>query len=878
MNKWYQSAPCKGILLVLEHVLAAVMMTCLIWTLAYPGGDLRSALMEKPQEKYEDSGGFEEQLLREAGEVIWAAPQTDKYETDGKFDENKIVDIKAYSDSREISGENRSGFAYHMKDLTNWSDNELVYGQQYDTGLKDIVVCQKDDGSYRYYYAEDFRKAVQKGELQFGNLALAKENYDLEENVEIVDALTEGWIESGNSIFREILDKDRQPVYAKCWMYTGARVEEEYPPIGYEDILELVNTDPKWNGKLNDAMEQLSNTMIEMNAELRSWGDTMNEWQEGNTNAAYLLVDLAKNRVYTNRLAYQKADDWQKNIAAMKKLGKYVVVTPKLAGFESNMDASASEWRMVLGGNSWTEDYVFAFAVDTEYPIQDMFYQESRGYVQYAPMLRGIFILGVAAAFAILVILVWLTIVSGHSNKEEGIRLSVIDHMKTELFLMISGGAFCGAVTIGVMACAQVFNGNYHTYTTSTSYSSTGYSVAENMISLGMEEMIMIGAAAVLICAAGLVLWLGMVRRLKAHTIWKNSILRVLAQVARLAARHMNIIWKTALVFGGFVLIHWIAVIFYYQREWTFIMLLAEGAAFFCLVHSAIGKNRIKKGVQAIASGQVDYQIPLGSLRGEQREVAEAVNKIGDGLDKAVEESMKNERLKTDLITNVSHDIKTPLTSIINYVEILKREKFENPKIQEYLKVLEEKSYRLKTLTEDVVEASKVSSGNVSLEMMNLNLVELINQTCAEFEEKFADRNLKLVLNLPGEPVNIYADGRRMWRVLANVFNNAAKYALEGTRVYADLYQMEKEVQFTLKNVSAQALNITADELTERFIRGDVSRSTEGSGLGLSIAQNLTKLQGGTFELYLDGDLFKVLIRFPRYKNESGESGAEAEE
>ena len=225
---------------------------------------------------------------------------------------------------------------------------------------------------------------------------------------------------------------------------------------------------------------------------------------------------------------------------------------------------------------------------------------------------------------------------------------------------------------------------------------------------------------------------------------------------------------------------------------------------------------------------------------------------------------MKNERMKTDLITNVSHDIKTPLTSIINYIELLKRENFEDPKVQNYLKVLEEKAQRLKTLTEDVVEASRVSSGNIKLEQMNLNLVELVNQASAEFEEKFEANSLKVIINMPNEPAVIYADGRRMWRVLSNIFNNAAKYAMKDTRVYADVMMTEREVLFTLKNISEQPLNISADELTERFIRGDLSRSTEGSGLGLSIAKNLTELQGGKFELYLDGDLFKVLIRFPK--------------
>ena len=223
---------------------------------------------------------------------------------------------------------------------------------------------------------------------------------------------------------------------------------------------------------------------------------------------------------------------------------------------------------------------------------------------------------------------------------------------------------------------------------------------------------------------------------------------------------------------------------------------------------------------------------------------------------------MKSERLKTDLITNVSHDIKTPLTSIINYVTLLKQEKFEDPKIRRYLEVLDEKSQRLKTLTEDVVEASKISSGNITLEFMNINLVEMIQQTSGEFEEKFKERNLAEVMSLPEREVIISADGRRLWRVLANIYNNAAKYAMEGTRVYADLYTTGKSAVFSLKNISEQSLNISADELTERFIRGDISRSTEGSGLGLSIAKTLTEMQGGKFELYLDGDLFRVTLTF----------------
>ena len=331
---------------------------------------------------------------------------------------------------------------------------------------------------------------------------------------------------------------------------------------------------------------------------------------------------------------------------------------------------------------------------------------------------------------------------------------------------------------------------------------------------------------------------------------------------------NFNDVWQIIIVFGVIGLFSFFALI-----EWASVMgitfllpaliLGAELAAFVYMVRQAIGKQRIKEGILKIAEGEVEYKIPLNGLNGDQKIIAEKINSIGEGLDRALEESMKSERLKTDLITNVSHDIKTPLTSIINYVDLLKKENFEDPKIQRYLEILEAKAQRLKTLTEDVVEASKVSSGNITLQYMNINFVEMIQQTSGEFEEKFKARELKEVLILPEKEVVIRADGRRLWRVLANIYNNAAKYAMEGTRVYAELKVVNDSAVFSLKNISQQPLNISADELTERFIRGDISRSTEGSGLGLSIAKSLTQMQGGKFELYLDGDLFRVTITFP---------------
>ena len=330
--------------------------------------------------------------------------------------------------------------------------------------------------------------------------------------------------------------------------------------------------------------------------------------------------------------------------------------------------------------------------------------------------------------------------------------------------------------------------------------------------------------------------------------------------------QNIRYLWKSIIGFAVFFMLHWMTYLIGWNNlniVWAIILFAIDTAAFVWMVQKAKGTGCIRTGIEKIAGGEVDYQIPVSGLRAEQREIAEKINSIGEGLDAALEKNMKSERLKTDLITNVSHDIKTPLTSIINYVELLKQENLQDPKLRRYIEVLEQKSQRLKTLTEDVVEASKVSSGNITLEFMNLNLVEMIQQTSGELEEKFKARNLEEILNLPNESIVIRADGRRLWRVLSNVYNNAAKYAMEGTRVYADLEKKDGMACFSLKNISEQPLNISADELTERFIRGDVSRSTEGSGLGLSIAQSLTEMQGGKFELYLDGDLFKVTIKFP---------------
>ena len=377
----------------------------------------------------------------------------------------------------------------------------------------------------------------------------------------------------------------------------------------------------------------------------------------------------------------------------------------------------------------------------------------------------------------------------------------------------------------------------------------------------------------------------------KARSMRKNSlIIRFKDRVIRGACAfylHRRATGKLTICAAGFVIL---SLFLFWLRiragAWYYLLLLVMfwAAVFLLLLYKCVQKQKIKDGIEKIAQGNLEYQMDIDGLSGDEKLMAENLNRVRAGMKSAVEEQVKSERMKSDLITNVSHDIKTPLTSIINYVDILKHADIADAQIRGYIDILFEKTQRLKSLTEDLVEASKISSGSIELCMEKINLSELIRQTNGEFEEKFARRDLTLLCILPENDMYVQADGCRMWRVIENLYDNAAKYAMPGSRVYVDAAVADakfpaepgedmdenaaeysenmKKITLTIKNMSEYPLNFSADELMERFVRGDLSRSSQGSGLGLEIARNLTLLQGGTFDLVLDGDLFKVMLTF----------------
>ena len=274
----------------------------------------------------------------------------------------------------------------------------------------------------------------------------------------------------------------------------------------------------------------------------------------------------------------------------------------------------------------------------------------------------------------------------------------------------------------------------------------------------------------------------------------------------------------------------------------------------------------IMDGTQRIKNGDIHHKL---QLIGEDNftTLADNINNIRDGLDKAIDSQLRSERMKSELITNVSHDLKTPLTSIINYIELIKKEENITPEyLKDYVNVLDSKSKRLKVLIEDLFEASKASSGNIELNMEKIDIIQLLRQSIGELEEKLSEANLDLKINVPEDKVYVRADGRRLYRVMENLLSNISKYSLSNTRVYIDITEIGGRVKLIMKNISSYELNFDPEEIMERFKRADDSRNTEGSGLGLAIARDLIKLQGGEFAIDIDGDLFKSIIEFDSIK------------
>lgn len=563
---------------------------------------------------------------------------------------------------------------------------------------------------------------------------------------------------------------------------------------------------------------------------------------------------------YTNQPDTKEGQEFDVEAVLMeaKTMGNYLIYD--LVDKEFGTDINGMADYFFDGGNQmiWpADDMTLIIGIDTELSAVDDIYEASEEYKQFHPWIKVCIFCVLVSLMGWIISLVYLTLATGRRTGEDHIRLNPIDKIKTEILIV----AFIFVMVELVVLITKVNSEEWAVY---------GIIVASGTVSLVIDGLF-------------LIFYLSMVRRMKAEMLWETSLACWLERGIRKVFAKRKTTVRVILLFAGHMVVCFILAVgaFYYQNVIALVLLLLFSAGeCYMILRKTVEQYQIRQGVEKIRDGALSEKIDLEELHGEEKSLAEAINNIGEGLLHAVDDSTKNERMKADLITNVSHDIKTPLTSIINYVNLMKLEKIDNERVQGYIKILDEKSQRLRQLTADLVEASKISSGNVKLDMQVIDLVELVYQTSGEFNEKFEQKELTIVTKLPKTAVLIRADGRQLYRVIENLYNNVAKYALEKTRVYVDIAYVEEKVVFSIKNVSERSLareNSNAGDLTERFIRGDSSRTTEGSGLGLSIAKSLTVLMGGVFDVKVDGDLFKASITFPQYVDENS-SKPKAEE
>jgi len=349
------------------------------------------------------------------------------------------------------------------------------------------------------------------------------------------------------------------------------------------------------------------------------------------------------------------------------------------------------------------------------------------------------------------------------------------------------------------------------------------------------------------------------IKRIKAKTFWKSFAIYKIFKIINTNIREKK---RLFLYYILFIAINFILFSLRSNGIAIILLIIFWVWTYYKMKKYVLQQEKIKQALKDICEGKKEVRIEEQELKGVLKEMAIYVNDIASGFSNAIAEKLKSERLKTELITNVSHDIKTPLTSIINYVDLLKKENIQDEKIQKYIEILDKKSQRLKKLTEDLIEASKVSSGNIKLNLEQISIKELLNQTIGEFKDKFEEKNLEIEMQIPKKEIKIKADSRYLYRVIENIFSNITKYALESSRVYIDVKEQKDILNISIKNISKERLNISSEELMQRFIRGDKARYTEGSGLGLSIAESLTRLQGGEFKVTIDGDLFKVDMKW----------------
>lgn len=853
--------------------------------------------------EFKDSRIFTDVFRNAINDITRLAVIKGQLETDGQLDGTRVIDTTMFVNRVSHKSDCQVTASYQLDELIRWGKYGLeLQTVTFQSKFDFIAYFGYENIFTSYGYGEELEQLGVPGGSISDIIAWDMKN---EQSGDQGEGLSKGG-ETPSTDFefmeqREAYETARKYV-EKFWGIDVLfeRITSEMAALGKEVTMlerggqEIISTEmlvPRYDTATDQSIAAICSNwpeycMLESNVietvETLAYNYTLYQNQndlyaQGKTNLYFFIstTTLDGQEYYTNMEDSLLALTDAERTEFFRNLGKYVVYYPDTMRLETNADITEDE----MFDN--VSDYEYAFpkntklwiGVDADFPVQyDQFYLAQNTYNSIIPhiwlilILSGVFVL----IWAFLAGYISYTTGKEEKDGETVFRLYLFDKLPTEfvLALMLAAG-------LGLWLLFQVIYGNIY----DSIFYRTNRATVQQLGAAKQYVLVMIGGLGLLVSLAVCLFWYSLVRRLQYGNLWKNSIVyyigRGIAGGLNRMLEHPNAVIRTFMPYNIFLLANLLCVLAMYElREAPhrlillplLLIVVMDGGVGIYVFRRSAERSEIIGGISRIREGDIGYVLDSARMHGDNRELAVSVNNMGDGIRKAVATSMKDERMQADLITNVSHDIRTPLTSIINYVNLLKRERITQEPARGYIEVLDAKAQRLKQLTDDLLEASKISSGNIILENSRLDLTELVRQSVGEFSEKLEARKLQVMTTEPDGPAYIYADSRRMWRVMENLFNNICKYAMEGTRVYVDLEKAEGKIVLSLKNISENSLNFSPDELTQRFVRGDVSRSSEGSGLGLSIAKNLTELQSGEFRITLDGDLFKVLIRFSEYE------------
>lgn len=781
---------------------------------------------------FEQSRIFNDILGKGITDIICYGAIRGQMETDGKFDAKKKVDVTAFAERYEGTASEYITANYYLEDLLKWAKNGFEYEDVFMTG----------EEADHFLSRKNIVTTVNYGDEYSGGI-ISYLNSDLESVTKVVDV-------SGNFLDSE--ENIREDVQATV-------LNNRYHTIDKKSIEDHVAS---WDEYYQLCMN-VRKAAEDLNINYEEYLECQEYYDEGGSNLVYFIRRTIGDEVQIFTNLDTKATDLRTLKKEVDELcSDYVYYAPQTMEYDTNTLIEEETLRYVLNGYEYAypENTQIMVGVRDTYIAKDAFLAARDSFDNYVPNFEQNLGAAIVCGILYLLLLFVLTVWEGRVRRKESgeivIRLHQEDKFPTELMAAVWGLLLWGFTVLCLILWDRAEWADHMTAVTLGAVMALAFSLSFSFF------------------------YYSFVRRWKAGTLWKDSLLRKCIAAIRRSVRffyeHAGMLAKSLVPFVVVLAVNMGCPILgeCLGDEIGLVIGLLAAGLFDVLIgiflyRSAQARAMILDGIRKIQTGDTEYKVDETGLHGDELILARAVNSIGESIKEAVDTSMKDERLKADLITNVSHDIKTPLTSIINYVDLLKRQNIDHPKAKEYIEVLDAKSQRLKQLTDDLVEASKISSGNIVLHWEKINLVELLNQSIGEFSEKFQEKALGIVKDIPKGTFCIEADSRRIWRVMENLFNNIYKYAMPGTRVYIELLirEEEKQVELSVKNISAQPLKVNVEELTERFIRGDESRTTEGSGLGLSIAKNLTELQRGTFRIVMDGDLFKVTLTFPLLSN-----------